>query len=139
MCNVEKVKLEIEKYCRNMIRDVADSADILCTRVHKILQERLAMKKLCSKLVFKVLTPKKKKERVFIAKTFLNDCEADLTLLGQIIMGDELWVFEYDPSTKRQSMQWKRSDEPRAQKSSHDGCHIEKLSTLLSILKRSGN
>ncbi len=32
--------------------------------------------------------------------------------LGRIITCDEPWVFEYDPSRKCQSMQWKRSNEP---------------------------
>ncbi len=61
--------------------------------------------KVCLKLVLKVLMQEQKKERVFIAEMFLNDCEADPTLLGWIFTGDESWIFEYDPSTKRQSMQ----------------------------------
>ncbi len=31
-------------------------------------------------------------------------------------MGDESWVFEYDPSTKRLAMQWKRNDKPQHKK-----------------------
>ncbi len=46
--NVQKVKREIEKGCRKMIRDVAKNTDILCTSVHKILQQNLEMKKVCS-------------------------------------------------------------------------------------------
>ncbi len=95
-----------------MIRDVTDSTNILCTSVHKIIQQNLEMKKVCSKLALKVLMPEQKKKRVFIAETVFNDCEADLTLLGWIITGNESRVFEYDLSTKHQSMQWKRSDEP---------------------------
>ncbi len=83
-----------------MIKDVDDN----------VLQQNLEMK-VCLKLVLKVLTLEQKKERVFIAETFLNDCEAHRMLLGQNITGDESWVFEYDPSTKCQSVQWKRSDE----------------------------
>ncbi len=69
-----------------------------------------------SKLVLKVLTPEQKKELVFIAETFLNDCEADPTLVRWIITGDEAWVFEYETSTKRQSVQWKRRNEPQHKK-----------------------
>ncbi len=47
---------------------------------------------------------------VFMAETFLNDCEADPTL-GRIVLDDESWIFEYGVSPKCQSMQWKRSDE----------------------------
>ncbi len=107
MCNarnVEKVKPKIEDH-RKMLRDVTNSTDISRTSVRKILQRNLKMKKGCSKLVLKVLTPEKKKEQVFIAEIFLNDCEADPTLLGWIITGDELWIFEYNSSTKYHSMQ----------------------------------
>ncbi len=57
MCNVEKVKWKIEKDHQKMIRDVADSTDILGTSVHKFLWENWEMKKVCSKLVLKVLMP----------------------------------------------------------------------------------
>uniref|UniRef100_T1HIZ7 RNase H type-1 domain-containing protein n=1 Tax=Rhodnius prolixus TaxID=13249 RepID=T1HIZ7_RHOPR len=33
-----------------------------------------------------------------------------------IITGDESWVFEYDPETKRQSMEWHTSTSPRPKK-----------------------
>jgi len=38
------------------------------------------------------------------------------TLRGQIITGDETWVYGYDPETKRQSSQWKSADSPRPKK-----------------------
>ncbi len=47
---------------------------------------------------------------------FLNDSEANPTLLRKIITDDELWVFEYNTSTKHQSMQLKKSHEPRHKK-----------------------
>ncbi len=31
-------------------------------------------------------------------------------------MGDESWVFEYNPETKRQSMEWKEKGEARTKK-----------------------
>ncbi len=95
-----------------MIRDVTDTTDISRTSVHKILRQNLVIKRVCSKLVLKVLMPEQKKERVFMAETFLNDW----TLFRWIIIGDESWVFECDPSTKHQSMQWKRSNELRHKK-----------------------
>jgi hypothetical protein len=36
--------------------------------------------------------------------------------LDRVIMGDESWCFQYDPETKRQSMQWKTSVSPRPKK-----------------------
>ncbi len=65
-----------------MIRDVVNNTDISCTSVHKIVGQNLEMKKVCSKLVLNVLMLERKKEQVFIAEMFLNDCEADPVLLG---------------------------------------------------------
>ena len=31
-------------------------------------------------------------------------------ILNQVITGDEMWVIQYDPETKRQSMQWKTAE-----------------------------
>ncbi len=73
-----------------MNREVADSTNISHTSVHEILWQNLEMKKVCLKLVLKVLMPKQKKERVFVAEMFLNNCEADPTLLGWIIMGTDI-------------------------------------------------
>ena len=43
--------------------------------------------------------------------------EADEKLLENVITGDESWVFQYDPETKRQSRQWKSVSSPRPKKS----------------------
>ncbi len=80
-----------------MITDFADSTDISRTSVYKILRQNLEMKKVCSKLVCKVMMLEQKKERVFIAEML------DPTVPGWIITGDEQWVFEYHLFTKCQS------------------------------------
>jgi len=33
--------------------------------------------------------------------------------LGRVITGDETWVYQHDPETKRQSAQWKTANSPR--------------------------
>jgi len=42
--------------------------------------------------------------------------ESDENFVGQIITGDETWVYRYDPETKCQSSQWKSADSPRPKK-----------------------
>ena len=37
-------------------------------------------------------------------------------ILGLVITGDETWVYQYDPETKRQSTQWKTANSPRPTK-----------------------
>jgi len=34
-------------------------------------------------------------------------------ILGHVITGDEIWVYQYDPEMKRQSAQWKTANYPR--------------------------
>ena len=33
-------------------------------------------------------------------------------MCDRVITGDEMWCFQYDPETKRQSMQWKTQNSP---------------------------
>jgi len=35
------------------------------------------------------------------------------SILGRVITGDETWVYQYDPETKRQSAQWKTANSTR--------------------------
>ena len=42
--------------------------------------------------------------------------EVDEKLLENVITGDKLWVFQYDPETKQQSHPWKSVSSPRLKK-----------------------
>ena len=46
----------------------------------------------------------------------LEKIKDNLDILRQIITGDETWVFQYDPETKRQCMQCKTAELPRPKK-----------------------
>ena len=46
----------------------------------------------------------------------LEKIKDNLDILRQIITGDETWVFQYNPETKRQSMQWKTAESLRSKK-----------------------
>ena len=37
-------------------------------------------------------------------------------MFDRVITGDETWCFQYEPETKRQSMQWKTQNSPRPKK-----------------------
>jgi len=40
-------------------------------------------------------------------------------MFDRVITGDETWCFQYDPETKRQSMQWKTQNSLRPKKKTH--------------------
>jgi len=61
------------------------------------------MKKICSKMVPKLLSQGLEEYRRDRYLDFLMQIENELSFLEHIITGDESWIFEYDPETKRQS------------------------------------
>ncbi len=84
----EQVKKCINQDCRKTVRDIAKSAKISKSNIHTILRQELNMRKVCSKMVPKVLTPEQKHACVVMDKTLLNNLESDDSLLSQIITGD---------------------------------------------------
>ena len=81
--------------------------------VWKILTEDVDMRKVCAKMVPKELTEEQKQRRVTICQDLL---ERQDDILGRVITGDETWVYQYDPETKRQSAQWKTANSPTTKK-----------------------
>ena len=48
-------------------------------------------------------------------------------ILGRVITGDETWVYQYDPETKRQSAQWKTANSPRPKKFRHSKSRVKTM------------
>jgi len=61
-------------------------------------------------MVPKEITEEQKQRRVTICQDLL---ERQDDILGHVITGDETWVYQYDPETKRQSTQWKTANFPQ--------------------------
>ena len=98
---------------RLTVRSIAEQVKIDRETVRKILTEDLDMRKVCAKMVSKELTEEQKQRRVTICQDLL---ERQDDILGRVIIGDETWVYQYDPETKRQSAQWKTANSPRPKK-----------------------
>jgi len=96
---------------------IASELNLNHTTVHEILTEELAMKKLCAKFVPKNLTIEQKDNRKDVCLHLLERIQRDRNFLKNVITGDETWIFEYDPETKRQSKEWHTSASPRPKKS----------------------
>ena len=62
--------------------------------VHNIITENLAMRKICAKLVPKILTVDQKQRRVSACEDLLQRVEEDPGFLDNVITGDESWFFE---------------------------------------------
>ena len=74
------------------------------------------MKKVCAKMVPRLLNEGQKERRVQVHQNILEQLETELNLLKRVVTGDESWIFEYNPLTKRQSLEWKSASSPRPKK-----------------------
>ena len=111
--NIEKVRRIVRENRRLTVMNISEIVNIDRETVRKILTEDLGMKKVCAKMVPKNLTNEQKQKRVEVCEQLL---ERQNDVLIRTITGDETWVYQYDPESKRQSAQWKSADSPRPKK-----------------------
>ena len=95
---------------------IASELNLNHNMVHQILTQELAMRKVCAKIVPKNLTIEQKDNRKDMCLHLLERIQSDRNFLENVITGDESWIFEYDPETKRQSKEWHTSASPRPKK-----------------------
>ena len=88
----------------------------LWAHCYATLTDNLHMKRVCAKIVPCLLTDDQREQHQKIAgDLFEHSCE-DVQFLKNIVIGDEFWVYRYNPETKQQSSQWKGPSPPRPKK-----------------------
>ncbi|KAJ8958599.1 hypothetical protein NQ318_016320 [Aromia moschata] len=95
--DVKRVRDLLNTDRRLSVRLISETLDITKTIVHEIVLESLGIRKVCAKLVPKVLTDDQKARRVETCQELLDTCEDNPAFLDDVITGVESWVFEYDP------------------------------------------
>ncbi|UYV70425.1 hypothetical protein LAZ67_7002954 [Cordylochernes scorpioides] len=114
--NVDRV-LEVLRTDRRLsIQQITDTLHMSTFVVHGIVTEDLQMRKVCAKLVPKVLTQDQKELRVLRCQELLDLIKNEPDFLNSVVTGDESWMFEYDPESKRQSCAWHTKSSPRPKK-----------------------
>ena len=63
------------------------------------------MRKICAKMVPRLLNDEQKEHRVQVCQDILKQLETELDLLSRVLTGNESWIFKYDPLNKRQSLE----------------------------------
>lgn len=111
--NVSRVRKLLNEDRRMTVRTISENLGIPQTTVFEIVTENLNMRKVCAKLVPRVLSNDQKTTRKTISQELLDRVSEEPDLLNNVVTGDETWVFEYDPQTKRQSSEWHTSSSPR--------------------------
>lgn len=105
--NVERLRVLVRTNRRLTIRMMSDELCINKETIRQMLHDDLLMRKLCAKLVPKVLTAEQKELRRSICEDFLERIQSEgRDWMNSIITADESWVYQYDPETRRQSKQW---------------------------------
>ena len=89
--NVEKVGEIVRQNRRLSIRAVAELINIDKETVRQILRNSFNMKKVCSKMVPRHLTPEQKEIRMNICTDILQNIENDPRFLENVITCDESW------------------------------------------------
>lgn len=105
--NIEKIGEIVRNDRRRSIRAIAEIANIDKETVRQILHDNLDMKKVCAKVVPKLLTPEQKEIRMSICADVLENIENDPNFLENVITCDETWIFQNDLESERKSMKFK--------------------------------
>ena len=111
--NVERMKQKVRSDRRLTLRMIADKLGINSERVWRIITEDLGMRKICAKMVPRLLNERQKERLVQVCQDILEQLETEPNLLKRVVTGDESRIFEYDPFTKWQSLEWKSALSPR--------------------------
>ena len=72
------------------------------------------MRQVSAKFVQRVLTVEQKKQRLSISLELRDRAASDSSFLVNVIKGDEIWVYGYDPETRVRSAEWKSPTSPHA-------------------------
>jgi len=133
--NIERVKQMMRADRRLTVRMIAEELSINKDTVWSIITENLEMRKVCAKMVPKLLSEEQKQQRATVCQDIIERLEDDPDLLGRVITGAESWIFDYDPETKRQSLQWKCPASPRPKKARMSQSKVKVMLIAFSDIK----
>jgi len=103
--NVERVSEMIRSNRRLTVREISEDLNISYGSVQNILTTGLNMRRVSAKFVPPVLTVEQKQELLSISLELRDRAASDSSFLGNVITGNETWVYGYDPETRVQSSQ----------------------------------
>jgi histone-lysine N-methyltransferase SETMAR len=93
--------------------------------IRRILTDHLHSRKICARLVPKILSVDQKANRLEICQDLLGSLEIEPDFLDKVITGDESGVFDYNIETKEQSASWHTKISPFPKKSRVSRCRLK--------------
>jgi len=105
--NVAAVLRLVEEDRRISIDAVAAEVGISHGSAFSILSNHLGLSKLSARWVPRALRDEQLVQRADLSNSILLKIQADEdAFMGRIVIGDETWIYQYDPESKIQSKQW---------------------------------
>ena len=84
---------------------IANELGMNSERVWKIIKEDLGVRKICAKMVPRLLNEGQKERLVQVCQDILEQLETEPNLLKRVVTGDESWIFKYNSLTKPRSLE----------------------------------
>ena len=113
---IGQIKNFWDKDHRVSIETISTQCDVSVGTVHTIICEELKIRKICMKFVPRVLREDQKERHCHDSREMVELINSDPAVLDALVTCDEIWIYCYDPETKRQSSQWKHAGSPRHKK-----------------------
>ena len=77
---------------------IAEELGMNSEKVWRIITKNLGMRKICAKIVSRLLNEGQKEQRVQVCQDILEQLKTEPNLLKKVVTGDESWIFQV-PST----------------------------------------
>jgi len=134
--NVETIREQINEDHRYTIDEISGATGVSRSSCQRILIVNLNMRRDAAKFVPRPLTQDQKNTRLTLYEELKNQIESDQNFLSEVITGDEIWCYGYDPETKQASSQWKTPTSPRPKKARQMRSNVK---TMLIFFRCSRN
>jgi histone-lysine N-methyltransferase SETMAR len=98
--NTAKVREAILAGRRQTIYDVCEIVGLSYGTVQRILADNLNMRRISARFVPRLLSDDQKAHRISVCRELKQQAKNNPNFISNIITGDKVWVYGYDPETK---------------------------------------
>ena len=116
---------------------MADEIGVNRETIRQILVENFGKRKVASRFVPHALSDDQRHERIQYAKDIIKTVRRNKKFLNSIVAEDETRCFRYDPTTKRQSAEWKSTASTKGKKNASSKVKSEDNACV--FLRQQGN
>ena len=107
---VQEIKELLDTDRRITVREASQRVGCSFGTVHTIIHDNLNMRRLCARLIPKMMSECQKTQRVESCRRFVQRFEREgEDFLSRIVTADETWNSLYEPESKEQSTKWGNS------------------------------